>query len=144
MSEGVALAQDNIRLYTQIEEFMNNVQGLTAALTVEQKRAEDLEIKLKAAEKKLSKSQLRVRSGWYDAAATAMLAVVGYIGWAVAERPNVIQIVQKTTPVEPPVVIPEPLETVQYLMGAFLVELPDNQFVVTGKKNADLENRAKS
>jgi hypothetical protein len=139
MSEGTALAQENIALYTQIEEFMRNVEGLTAALTVEQKRAEDLEKRLQTAESRLSKSQLRVRSGWYAAAAASLIGIVGYIGWSITERPVIVQ--------PPPVVVKpkeEKPETLRYLMGAMLYELPDNQFVASPSKNLDFESRSKS
>lgn len=138
------LDDENKDLYLRIEEFGQKVEGLTAALEVERKRAGKLEERLEKTKQNLEKTSLRRRTGWYAAGVAALIGLCGYIGWSQSERPNIIQIVQKTTPVEPVVPQPEPVETVQYLMGAFLVELPDKQFVVTGKKNADLENRAKS
>ncbi len=46
-------------------------------------------------------------------------------------------------PVPPSLVEPRN-ESMRYLMGAYLLELPDNQFVISSKKDAELEKRAKS
>ncbi len=152
-AEAADLGAENVELYRQIEDFVKSVSGFTAALGVEQKRADDLEKKLKEAEKKLSKSQLRVRSGWYATAASLVIGIAGFVGWSQSERP--IQIVQQSTqpPVtttQPPItttqppLIPQPKpETISYLMGAYLLEV-DNQLVVSSRKDADLEKRAKN
>jgi hypothetical protein len=56
--------------------------------------------------------------------------------------------------VEPPKVEPKPVapaylaeprnESMRYVMGAYLLEFPDNQFVISSKKDAELEKSAKS
>ncbi len=159
---------ENTELYKQVEDLCKKIRGLEAAFNVEKGRADGLENNKKYEKEELAKAKSRGRIGWYSAiGSTAAAAVLAFIAFttpkqtviveqpvAKVEPPKVEQPVVKVDPpkVEPPKVEPvipsyltEPRnDSMRYLMGAYLLELPGDQFVISSKKDAELEKSAKS
>ncbi len=157
------LLGENSELYMQTDKLSGIIKKLEASLKFEKERADELNKIAGANETALSNVKSKVRIGWYaaagSAAAAALLAVIAYISPAqpiqvakIEQPPQVAKVDKPEQPpkveIKPPVISPslaEPRnESMRYLMGAYLLELPDNQFVISSKKDSELEKRAKS